>query len=384
MSTTNDSLLLEHEAAPPCLASALHVINGEYYSGAERVQDLLAIQLPRSGYEVGFACVKPDRFPRVRQSAVPLFETPMRSRFDLRASWQIADIVRRHGYTLLHAHTPRSALVATIAARLAKVPMVYHVHSPTAQDSTHRMRNWFNATNERIALRGAARLVTVSRSLGKHMQDAGYDESIVNVVPNGVPTPGVLRDATPPSSEWTIGSVALFRPRKGLEVLLAAMALLRKENVPVRLRAIGPFESTEYEGEIRSIVAKEGLEEVVDWTGFTDDVPAELATLDGFVLPSLFGEGLPMVVLEAMATGVPVVATRVQGIPEAIEHDRSGLLAAPGDPAQLAEQIRRLVTGHVDWSALREAAKQRHAEYFSDRAMALGVAAVYEELLNAE
>jgi len=114
----------------------------------------------------------------------------------------------------------------------------------------------------------------------------------------------------------------------------------------------------------------------------TRDVTEELRQMDLLVLPSLFGEGLPMVVLEAMAAGVPVVATRVAGIPEAIRHGRDGVLAAPGNAEELARAIADVIGGHYDWSALRKSAFARHAQHFSDRAMAAGVAAVYRELLD--
>jgi glycosyltransferase involved in cell wall biosynthesis len=104
--------------------------------------------------------------------------------------------------------------------------------------------------------------------------------------------------------------------------------------------------------------------------------------MDLLVLPSLFGEGLPMVVLEAMAAGVPVVATRVPGVPEAIRHGEDGVLVNPNDPVDLARAIADLVGGRYNWESLRASAFERHAERFSDRAMAASVAAVYKELLG--
>jgi glycosyltransferase involved in cell wall biosynthesis len=105
--------------------------------------------------------------------------------------------------------------------------------------------------------------------------------------------------------------------------------------------------------------------------------------MDLFVLPSLFGEGLPMVVLEAMAHGVPVVGTRVEGVPEAIRDGIEGVLANPGDAADLASAIRRFLDGTVDWQTIRGAAYARHGADFSDGAMASRVAAVYREVLAA-
>ena len=107
-----------------------------------------------------------------------------------------------------------------------------------------------------------------------------------------------------------------------------------------------------------------------------------LLVLDVLVLPSLFGEGLPMVVLEAMAAGVPVAATRVEGVPEAIRDGIDGVLAEPGNAQDLAAAIRRIVDGELDWQQLRHNARQRHAERFSDEAMAAQLATVYREILD--
>jgi hypothetical protein len=140
----NDALL-EPVLLPPELtrvavparrhARILHVINGEHYSGAERVQDLLAASLPEMGFEVGFACVKAGRFPEARRyREARLYELPMRSRFDRDCGRRLAQLVRDENYALIHAHTPRSLMVGGQAARLTGVPLVYHVHSPAGRD----------------------------------------------------------------------------------------------------------------------------------------------------------------------------------------------------------------------------------------------------------
>ncbi len=419
-----NSTLLDQPAGDPtnetaphdrvATARVLHVINGEFYSGAERVQDLLASELPSFGFEVGLACVKPGQFPEMRQSRkTPLYRLPMSGRFDLRAAWKLVRIIRSEDYDIVHAHTPRTALLAAIASFITRRPMVYHVHSPTSRDSTRRWRNVANALVERISLARASALVAVSQSLADHVRSQGFSDTKVRVVPNGVPCrrprpvrsidPCIANDRGPneqgqgpvprrnpldpridyakinkDQSEWTLGTVALFRPRKGIEVLLQSLADLRSQGLPVRLRAVGGFETAEYEGEIKA------LTDIVTWTGFTRDVDSELAQIDLFVLPSLFGEGLPMVVLESMAAGVPVVATRVEGTPEAIRDGRDGLIAEPGDPGDLARVIARIVRGEVDWHELRESALARHAEKFSDRAMAAGVAEVYRQVLGGK
>ena len=106
--------------APSTIGTArvLHVINGEHYSGAERVQDLLARQLPQFGYEIGFACVRPVLFPSSRETkSAPLVEMPMAGRFDLGVVKKLARLIRDNDYQLVHAHTPRTSLVGRLAAR---------------------------------------------------------------------------------------------------------------------------------------------------------------------------------------------------------------------------------------------------------------------------
>lgn len=362
----------------------LHVINGQHYSGAERVQDLLALELPSFGFEVGFACLKPERFPHARKAQnATLHEAPMRGRFDFRAVRTLQQLIERHRYQLVHAHTPRSVLLGSMAAQRAGVPLVYHVHSPTERDSTRRIQNFVNARLERWSAKRAAQLIAVSPSLQQLMVEQGFAADRVTYVPNGVPAFGAPLRQTPVGS-WTLGMAALFRPRKGVEVLLQSLAALRSQGFDVSLRAVGPFESPEYEAEVKALADSLGIRDAITWTGFVKDIANQLQQIDLFVLPSLFGEGLPMVVLEAMAAGLPVVASHVEGVPEAIRHREEGLLVEPGSVSQLTTALGEMLAGKLDYAQLSQNAQQRHAQFFSAKAMAENVAKVYREVLRVE
>ena len=362
----------------------LQVINGEHYAGAERVQDLLAAALPEFGFEVIFAAVKPDQFPlRRKNKDAPLHETPMRGRFDLRPAKQLAEIARRENCELIHTHTVRSAMVGRAASWLTGLPMVHHLHSPTSDDSTHSIRNWLNTIVERRSTGRVAAAIAVSKSLAAYGAKHGIPADKIHVVHNGVPLAGALAERPTPVGTWTIGCVALFRPRKGLEVLLEALSILIRDGIDVRLRAVGRFETSNYERAIHAQVAKLGISEQIEWRGFRGDVAAEFAAMDLFVLPSLFGEGLPMVLLEAMSYGVPAVGTRVEGVPEALRDGIDGLIAEAGDARSLADRIATIIDGTHDWQKLRTSAHQRQADSFSARSMAEGVAAVYRNVLAA-
>ncbi|MEM7456534.1 MAG: glycosyltransferase [Planctomycetota bacterium] len=360
----------------------LHLINGEHFSGAERVQDLLAMALPDFGYETGFVCLKPDKFPRVRQSDSTLFELQMRNKFDLWSAGRVATIARQNNYKIIHAHTPRTLLIGRFAAMKLGCPLVYHVHSPVGRDSAKSFNNRINTWIETWALRGVSKMICVSGSLRGYMEELGHRPEKLEVVNNGVAAIEDLPDREQPSGSWTLGTMALFRPRKGTEVLLDALGQLKKRGVSVHLRAVGPFETPEYEKEIMDRVERLGIEDMITWTGFQTDVNAQLAQMDLFVLPSLYGEGLPMVVLEAMANAVPVVASEVEGIPEAVRDGIDGLIFEPGSAEDLAAKIESLVGDTNRWSAMSESSLTRQREKLSDISMARGVARIYDDLLD--
>ena len=102
-----------------------------------------------------------------------------------------------------------------------------------------------------------------------------------------------------------------------------------------------------------------------------------------FALPSLYGEGMPMVVLEAMAAGLPIVSTRVEGIPQVVRDGVDGLLAEAGSAQALANALQRFVRGEVDSEVMGDSGWHRQRESFSDISMASGVATVYREVLAA-
>ena len=105
-----------------------------------------------------------------------------------------------------------------------------------------------------------------------------------------------------------------------------------------------------------------------------------MRTLDAMVLPSLFGEGMPMVVLEALACGVPVIATRVEGTPEVIRHGQEGLLARPQDADSLSQAIQVFISDRSVWCQMSRLAVRRHRQGFSDFTMAERTAKVYRKL----
>ena len=169
----------------------LHVVNGEHFAGAERVQSHLGRCLPAFGVEADIACVKPGQFASLLEQQGGAWgralQAPMDNRFDLRAALRIRDLVHRYEYDLLHAHTPRTAIVVSLASLLTGLPWVYHVHSPAARDSTRGLINRLNSITEKQALRNCSHIITVSESLRWDCIDRGANEFDVTVCPQRRP-----------------------------------------------------------------------------------------------------------------------------------------------------------------------------------------------------
>lgn len=361
--------------------NVLHIINGEFYSGAERVQDLLVQRLPGFGYRPFVGCLKPDRFRlfcQCPQSRV--FDFPMASRIDLRQTRRLRTFLRTHRIALLHSHTPRSAMIARVLSLHSALPRVHHFHSPTSGDTENSVRNTVNTVIERLSTIGTKRFIAVSQSVARWAQRIHVPASRIRVVPNGVP-PLAHCAAARTRGPCVVGVVALFRPRKGIEVLLEAVRDVVERGTDLQLLAVGEFETDAYAREIRSLAGRLGIDRRIVWRGFQKEVAAELAKMDLFVLPSLYGEGLPMVILEAMSAGLPVIASRVEGIPEVVRHESSGIIVAPGRVAALADAMHRLAGDHRLRRRLGAAARRRHASHFTDTVMAARVAGIYDDLL---
>jgi phosphatidylinositol alpha-mannosyltransferase len=363
----------------------LHLINGDFYSGAERVQDLLALNLPAFGYRVSFGTLKRGRFAQCRQASnADLFEVSMHSRLDFHAAWEIAGLLREGAYQLLHTHTPRSAMIGSVAAALAQRPMVHHVHSPTSRDTHSALRNSANTAVEHWCLAKARRLIVVSSSLRCYLEQKGFRAERITVVPNGVPVHEQHIDWRMPDGPWVVGTVGLFRPRKGIEILIQALHLCLQRGVDVRLLAVGGFDGEAYRQAMVQLAEKLGVANRIEWTGFTTDVRAELNRMHIFALPSLYGEGMPMALIEAMAAGLPVVATAVEGTPEVLSPAGAGLLVEPANAGQLADAIASLVALGPRTREVADAGRRRQIERYSDTAMARAVADIYNHVLSVE
>jgi glycosyltransferase involved in cell wall biosynthesis len=362
----------------------LQLINGEHYAGAERVQDLLALRLPNEGIQTSFACLKPDRFIEMRQSVdTALFEVPMRSRADIRAAWRVASLVRREACDVLHTHGARALFIGSVAAELTGVPLVHHVHGNTSSEVRGRRFARLNALTERLLLSRAERVIAVSPSVADYLKSAGVQTERIALIPNGVPSRRYDFDRRAEHWPPVLGFVGLLRPRKGLEVLLEAARLLQERGNQFNLRIVGRFEESGYQRQIGLLAETLGLSPLIEWRGFRREVDRELDCMSLLVFPSILPEGMPMVLLEAMAAGVPIVASDIEGVRGLLTHEGHALLIPPEDPEALARSIERLLKDAGLHGRLQRAAFDLQTENYSDTSMAASVAEIYQQVVAA-
>jgi glycosyltransferase involved in cell wall biosynthesis len=173
-----------------------------------------------------------------------------------------------------------------------------------------------------------------------------------------------------------IGSIGLLWYIKGYDYLLRAMPAIIKRAPEAQLALVG---SGQDESKLRQLAEDLAIASKVHFLGWREDIPRLLSALDVYVQPSL-SEGLPMSILEAAATGLPIVATNVGGIPEIITDGRYGMLVAPGDEAALAEAVGDLLADTASRETFGAQVRKHVMQHFSADSMAAAYADVYRSL----
>jgi glycosyltransferase involved in cell wall biosynthesis len=179
------------------------------------------------------------------------------------------------------------------------------------------------------------------------------------------------------SPDWpVVGSVGRFEPVKGYDTLLEAAALLRTRQPKVQFLLAGEGKE---ESRLKRLAKELRVEDRVFFLGWQQEIPEILSALDLFVLPSR-NEGMGRALVQAMAMGKPIVATRVGGVPEVLGEGEAGLLVPPDDPVQLSQAIEQLLTDRELARKLGEGGKRRAPAYSAER-MVAEIESLYETLL---
>jgi glycosyltransferase involved in cell wall biosynthesis len=309
-----------------------------------------------------------------------------RFRFDTRVVNQLRRVVERRAPDVLQTHMVKSHFLAKLSGLGRRLPWVAYHHGYTTTDMKMRVYNQLN----RWSLPSAARVVTVCGPFAERLARTGVDPRRIRVRHNSVVAP-----ARPSDEE-----VAALRARLGVKeddsVVLAVGRLSREKGHADLVRALARLRETAPETNFKLVILGEGpertaveeearrlgLDERIVFAGHASDVRPFYALADALALPS-HSEGSPNVLLEAMAAGVPVAATRVGGVPEIAAEEETALLVPPHDPEALAGALARLLADRTYARTLAERARGHVLAHFSPEAYARALVGIYRELLPA-
>jgi glycosyltransferase involved in cell wall biosynthesis len=312
----------------------------------------------------------------MRKRSIPVLLFQNRRSYDVKLFSSLVTAIRQEGIDLIHSHEFFMNSYGAMASMLTGVPLLATVHG----------RNYYgDRLRRRVMYRAVSRwacLVAVCEATKEYLvEHVGVARGRVRVVYNGVEVdeiPAIKAKGVHGSSHRspTIATVGRLSPVKGHSHLLLAARELVQRWRDLRVLIVG---KGRLEGVLRQQVVDLGLSKNVIFTGHLEDVSALWNHVDAFILPSL-SEGMPLSLLEAMAAGVPPVATRVGGVVEAIEDGKTGLLVPAGDSQALAEAIRRLLEDQTLANEIGKSARQTVAGRFSLPRMVQAYHEIYAEL----
>ena len=364
-----------------------HLITELRAGGAERWVYELATRLDRRRFDVQVAALRGGQVADwLAGAGVKVTVIGMRRKWHLWKLPALPRLLAQERIDLLHTHLFHADLAGRPAARLAGVRHLVH----TVQTAEGRFRPWQFAF-ARAAAGWCDRIICVSHAVRDfHAARSGLPERDYVIIPNAVdpaayaPDPHArdrLRDQWGIDDDQVlIAIVAKLRYEKGLDVLLEAMELVARRGQAVRLVVAG--DGPQRRSAERFLAARDGGR-LTRMLGFRRDVAAVLSAADALVVPSRW-EGFGLAAAEAMAAGLPVIATRVGGLPELVADERTGLLVPPEDPAALAQAIRRLA-GDVELRRrLGAAGKQRVARRYAVAGAVAAHEKVYRQVAEAD
>jgi glycosyltransferase involved in cell wall biosynthesis len=289
------------------------------------------------------------RYRSGRKSFADMMAFPPRS---LYCGLHLARTIRRRNVQLVYINGPRCLVAGVFAARLTGRPSLFHLHltmTRTADIFVAALAARY-ATKTVVCCEAAARALLKRNPLLDRTLQVIYNPAPKLL--SGAPSSPRGFDSAPSrvdSSHPIVGMVGRITPQKGQHVLLRAVARLVNRGRDVRVILVGSPdpscpEDSSYLRSLESSVRELGLEGKVQWPGYQDDPNPYYALLDVLVIPSTTSEGLPLVALEAMQWAIPVIGSRVGGIPEVVQEGVNGLLVPPGDEGALAESLERILS----------------------------------------
>jgi L-malate glycosyltransferase len=328
--------------------------------GTERQMIELIRGLDRSRFDVHVVCFNREGAWLARaESAAPVIEFFVKGGLARRATLvravQFARWCRERRITVVQTCDFYANTLALPAAAFANVPVRIGSRRELAPDKTSAQ-----LALQRQAYRCAHAIVANSSAARDQLLHEGVPDASIRVIPNGVDIDSCA-GAREPRPMRTILTVANLRREKAHEILLDAVARVGSTHADLRVVIAGDGPRA---AELRALAAKLGLDDRVEFLGHCDDVGTLLREADLFVLPSR-SEASPNSVLEAMAAGVPIVASAVGGLLELVQPGRTGLLVPPNDAPSLARAIESLLADPGRARALGAAARAAAAKHYS-------------------
>lgn len=329
----------------------------------------------------------------VRARGVPLTIEPALVREinpakDLLAFVRLIRFIRRGRYDIVHTNSSKAGILGRWAARIAGVPIVVHtVHGWAHNDRQHPLVRRFYVFLEQLTQHITDRLIVVSpRNTEKGLADGIATPEKYITIRSGIelnrfrqpvrPREAVRAELGIPPDAAVVGMVTRLSPQKAPLDFVKAVARVTERRPDVHFVVVG---DGPLRAEVEAQVAAGGLVDRFHLTGLRCDVPDLLHSFDIFALTSLW-EGLPRVLTQAMAAGLAIVATAVDGNAEAVEDGVNGILTPPGEPQALAAALLRLLDDPTLAAEMGAVGRERSAE-FGARKMVDDIAELYETLL---
>jgi glycosyltransferase involved in cell wall biosynthesis len=324
-----------------------HILSSLGIGGQERVAlDLARGQLLRGHQTIAIALAQPPSGPphdliasEFREGGVEVVTCAKRGGFDATLALRLALVLRRRGVTLAHTHNPLALIYGVAAAELARTRVVHTKHgaNPMPARRLWLVRAAGARTRAYVAVSSAAAQVARERREAPLRRICVIRNGIdlARFEPSSSRREAVRRELGLPAAAWVVGTVARLAPEKDVATLVRAAApLLGPQH---RLAIVGDGAER---AALAGMVSSLGLTPFVHFLGARRDIWRLLPALDVFALTSR-SEGQPLVLSEAMATGLPIVATRVGGVPQVVPPD-VGVLAPPGDAPAVGRALASL------------------------------------------
>jgi sugar transferase (PEP-CTERM/EpsH1 system associated) len=341
--------------------------------------------LDRDRYEQTVICLyNGDKFvgQQIGSLGIPIIDLGMRNKLRVDAFWRLYLLLRQTHPDILYTWMFHSNIPGRIIGRLAGVQHIISSEHTMGQEG--RGRRWLN----RLTSPFADRIICVSQAIADYARQViGLPGEKLVVIPNGIdldkftnlPSKNQARLRFHlPEGQVIIGAIGRPRPVKGYAILLQAFIQIANERPQTHLVFVGDGPDKKA---LAAKAAEAGLIECVTFLGDQADIPGLLPAFDILAMPSV-NEGLGIVALEAMAAGLPVMGTRVGGIPEVVVEGETGLLVPPSDAPALTEAL----LGLIDDSGLRrrfgEAGRRYVCDHFSEQNVRLKTENLYTELLR--